>query len=569
MRDMNGSAALGQRRWRGLPAFLRGLLGVLLLLLLLMGGRPALAQTGGAADAEAQSDGVPLVVMNRRIYVFRASVFGLTAAQRARRAVERIDAQPARRLRGEIKIEPLTHDGETIYAIQLEGESLFALSQADLDVGGPPLPRVAEDVATRLRAALQARWEQGSRQRLLYGAAWTLAATVIMLAVLYALQAAGRFIDGRTLDLRISARARPLLDWRRVAVLVLARAVHWLKVGLMLVALYLWLAFVLTRFPYTEPWGRSLGDSLAAIITRVLTGIVHALPDLAMVALIFLVTHLTVRALNAMMNAARASGVRNAALQPDTIGATRRLSAIFIWLFGLVIAYPFLPGAQSDAFKGVSVFFGLLVTLGSSGVVSQVMGGFVLIYSRALRAGDWVQVGETEGRVMELGVLSTKLRTRQDVEVTMPNSIVVGSRIVNLSDTTDRKGLSLATKVTIGYDTPWRQVHAMLQMAAQRTEALHKTPAPVVRQLNLQDWYVEYELNAMMRYGAVKADVLTELHGHIQDVFNEFGVQIMSPNFVLQPAEPVLVPKENWHAAPAAAEDAPAARPARGPAKGS
>jgi len=155
--------------------------------------------------------------------------------------------------------------------------------------------------------------------------------------------------------------------------------------------------------------------------------------------------------------------------------------------------------------------------------------------------------------VVELGTLSTKLRNRLDQEVTLPNSVVVGTRILNSSDTTkaSRVGIAISTTVTIGYDTPWRQVHAMLAMAAARTPDLLSEPPPTVRQVKLQDFYPEYELNVFMRAGAPKYDVLSALHGHIQDVFNEYGVQIMSPNFVLQPATPVLVAKEDWRAAPA------------------
>jgi small-conductance mechanosensitive channel len=181
------------------------------------------------------------------------------------------------------------------------------------------------------------------------------------------------------------------------------------------------------------------------------------------------------------------------------------------------------------------------------------MSGFVLIYSRALRPGDYVQIGESEGYVVELGTLSTKLRNRLDQEVTLPNSVVVATRILNSSDTTKAPhgSIALSTSVTIGYDSPWRQVHAMLVMAATRTPDLLSEPPPAVRQVRLQDFYPEYELNVFMRAGAPKYDVLSVLHGHIQDVFNEYGVQIMSPNFVLQPATPVLVAKEHWRAAPA------------------
>ena len=194
--------------------------------------------------------------------------------------------------------------------------------------------------------------------------------------------------------------------------------------------------------------------------------------------------------------------------------------------------------------------------------MNHAMSGLVLIYSRALRPGDLVQIGEVEGMVSELNALSTKLVTRQDHEVTLPNAVVVGGKVVNLTRLAGEKGVALLTKVTIGYDTPWRQVHAMLELAARRCTRLNQDEAPLVRQLNLQDWYVEYELQVRMKASELPAVVKTELHGHIQDVFNEFGVQIMSPNFIAQPEQAVLVAREQWYQAPARAPD-PAEPPVR------
>lgn len=140
-----------------------------------------------------------------------------------------------------------------------------------------------------------------------------------------------------------------------------------------------------------------------------------------------------------------------------------------IWLFALSAAYPFLPGANSLAFKGISVFFGLMLTLGSTGVMTHAMSGLVLIYSRALRKGDWIRLADNEGQVSEIGVLATKILTRENYIVTVPNAVVVSGKIINLSAESADGGVNLTTSVTIGYETPWRQVHAMLELAARRT----------------------------------------------------------------------------------------------------
>lgn len=204
------------------------------------------------------------------------------------------------------------------------------------------------------------------------------------------------------------------------------------------------------------------------------------------------------------------------------------------------------------AFKGISVFFGLMLTPGSAGVMNHAMSGLVLIYSRALRKGDVIRVADNEGLVSEIGMLATKIITRENYVVTVPNAVVVSGKITNLSVQSADGGINLTVGVTIGYDTPWRQVHAMLELAAKRAKGIDLTIAPLVRQLSLMDWYIAYELQVRLQPGQSLAAARNTLFSNIQDVFNEFNVQIMSPNFVMQPEGTVMVAKENWYMPPAA-----------------
>ena len=194
--------------------------------------------------------------------------------------------------------------------------------------------------------------------------------------------------------------------------------------------------------------------------------------------------------------------------------------------------------------------FGFMLTLGSAGIVTQMMSGLVLIYSRALKVGDFVSIGEVTGVVKETGVLSTKVINMRNEEVTIPNAVLIGNPIKNFTSGSE-KGAMVSTSVTIGYDTPWRQVHAMLINAAERTAGLRKDPKPFVLQKSLQDFYVEYELFIQLDEPLKRVLILSELHGQIQDEFNTHGVQIMSPHFVLQPKANVVVNKDNWFAEPA------------------
>ena len=321
--------------------------------------------------------------------------------------------------------------------------------------------------------------------------------------------------------------------------------------GVDLVVVYATLTFVFRQFPYTRPWGESLRGFLVTTVENLGLGMLQAVPGLFTVVLIFLITRFAVRLLGLWFDGVEAGRLTARSIYPETAQPTRRLVTALLWLFAAVVSYPYLPGSQTDAFKGISVFLGLMVSLGSSGLVNQIMSGFTLTYSRALRVGDFVRVGDIEGTVTQLGVLSTKVRSLLNEDVTIPNAVVVSQTTTDFSRYADAPGVFTPTSVTIGYDTPWRQVHAMLLEAARRTTGFRQEPKPMVLQAALEDFYVKYTLLACLEQQAQRPFVLAALHAHIQDVFNEYGVQIMSPNYVLDPAAPKVVPKTDWFAAPA------------------
>lgn len=228
----------------------------------------------------------------------------------------------------------------------------------------------------------------------------------------------------------------------------------------------------------------------------------------------------------------------------------------------LVMAYPYLPGSGTEALKGVSVFAGLLISLGASSAVSGVISGYLTTFGRVFKAGDLIKVGEVMGVVTEVRLLTTRVRTIRNEEVTIPNATITTSSLVNYSVLARTRGLVLQTEVGIGYEVPWRQVHAMLVDAAARTPVVLKEPAPFVRQKQLGDFAVVYQLNAYKDSAEGLMDAYSALHQNILDVFNEHGVQIMTPAYEGDPAEPKIVPREQWYAAPA---QPPAAR-GEGPA---
>jgi small-conductance mechanosensitive channel len=278
---------------------------------------------------------------------------------------------------------------------------------------------------------------------------------------------------------------------------------------------------------------------------------VDSIPNLAFLAVLILVVRYLLEALRLFFLGIASGAVRSSSFEPEWAMMTYRLIRWGIIAFAVVVAYPYIPGSSSDAFKGVSVFTGVLFSLGASSIVSNTLAGYTLIFRRVFKIGDRVLIGKYLGDVTEIRQQVTVLRTLKNEEVIVPNSTILGAEVVNYS-TLGRQGkLILHTSVTIGYDTPWRQVEAMLLEAAERTPGLLKEPPPFVLKRALDDFYVSYEINACCDDPSRMPALYSSLHGNIVDAFNTHGVQIMSPHFVGQPEQAVLVPKDRWFDAPA------------------
>jgi small-conductance mechanosensitive channel len=522
-----------------------------------------MAQTGeprdsAPAEIEDRQNGeaVPLIFWNRQITVLRAYYDQLSPAQRAANDVARLEALPEDAT--EWKIEAIESSGDRYprVLITVNGQFMFSIMQEDLDTeSGETLKSAADNAVAQLRATLEARARQQNWSVLLRAIGLSLAATLIALSGIWLVIRASRKSLSR-LRRTAGERARPLtiagINLRPVAMVLQRDAIKLITWAAEITLAYLWLTFVLTRFPYSSPWGEQLGTFLINLFERLGSGALQSLPGIFTVLVIFLLTKIAVRLIGVVFREVEERGQPMAWLHPDTARATRRLVAALIWIFALTIAYPYIPGSNTEAFKGVSVFVGLMVTLGSAGLINQMMSGLVVIYSRALKPGEFVRIGDDEGVVSEVGMLSTKIITWEErEEITIPNAVLVSTKTVNYSRLADGIGDAASTVVTIGYDTPWRQVHAMLLLAAERTSGVRKDPRPRVLQRALANFYVEYQLIVHLDRPEERIPVLSELHAQIQDAFNEFGVQIMSPHFQSQPSDKIVVPKSQWFSEPA------------------
>ncbi len=275
------------------------------------------------------------------------------------------------------------------------------------------------------------------------------------------------------------------------------------------------------------------------------------LPSLAFLLVLFFLTRWTLRLVKLFFESVERRQVELANFEAEWAMPTYRIVRVAIAAFALVVAYPYIPGSQSAAFQSISLFLGVVFSIGSSSVVSNVIAGYSMTYRRAFHLGDRIQVGDIVGEVTEIRLQVTHLRSPKNEEVVMPNSVLLGSHVVNYSALARKRGLILHTTVGIGYETPWRQVEAMLLEAAERTPGLLREPKPFVLQKSLGDFCVVYEVNVYCDEPAQMPQLYTLLHQNVLDVFNEYGVQIMTPAYEGDPERPKLVPKEKWFAAPA------------------
>jgi small-conductance mechanosensitive channel len=506
-----------------------------------------------AIVAEA-ADTAPLVLHGRLITVFRSPLGANTPAERAAAARQHFEAAVREAVPDSVSV----HRTPAGLVVEADARGLFVLTDADLDPArGDSLADVAAEAARRLAGVLSLERESRSLPLLLRAAAIAVLVTLIALLVLRLLVVGRRALLARLPDAAssslgdVSIRGFTLLRGEQVIGTV-RRAVGLLAWLAGLFTAYLWLTFVLTSFAYSRPWGEALGGYLRDTIRTLTLGVLTAIPGLFTVVLIMWATRWLAHLVRGFFDAVEARTVEAPWVHPETANATRRIVVALLWLFAVVVAYPYLPGSGSDVFKGVSVFAGLILSLGSSGVMNQAMSGLVLMYSRALAPGDYVRIGDTEGVVTELGMLSTKIRTTKREVVTLPNAVVASTNVKNYTRLAHQgDGILLYTSVTIGYDTPWRQVQGLLLTAADRTVGLRREPPPFVLQTALSDFYIEYQLNAPLEDPRQRIAVLSELHANIVDVFNEYGVQIMSPHYRADPARPAVVPRAEWHRPPA------------------
>jgi small-conductance mechanosensitive channel len=503
------------------------------------------------ARATVMLDGEPLFVV--------AGVMAYPAEKRAQVIAERIQAVAANR---SIPVDTLrivqTEHGSDILA---GDRFLMTVAELDTKSEGVSHQLMAQAVQRRIAEAIRNYRSERTPRAILIKTAYALGATLVVGLLLLGIRRAFRWLDGlaeRRFRARIEgleAQSFRLVQARQIyagahGFVMSLRVLSYLAIG------YAYLHVVLELYPWSRPLARRLSAIFLSPLGSMASAVLDAVPNLIFLAILTLVTRYLLKLVRLFFSGIDSGTITLPNFDREWAWPTYRIVRFVTVAFAVVVAYPYIPGSTSPAFQGVSIFIGVIFSLGSSSFIANLIAGYSMTYRRAFRIGDRIQVGDVTGDVSETGVMVTRVRTVKNEEVVIPNSNILNSHIINYSTFARNGGLILHTTVGIGYETPWRQVEAMLLLAAERTPGLLREPRPFVLQKALGDFCVTYEINAHCADAQAMAPLYAELHRNILDVFNEYNVQIMTPAYEGDPEQPKVVPKEQWFTSPARPPDA-------------
>jgi small-conductance mechanosensitive channel len=329
------------------------------------------------------------------------------------------------------------------------------------------------------------------------------------------------------------------------AVVITIKTARVLRVVITAALLYAYATLLLSFFNVTRGFGAILFNYLKLPVITAYKAFVTFAPNLLYIAIFILIAYYVVKLVKLVFTAIANEKISIPGFYAEWAVPTYQIVRFVIIVFTLIIIFPYLPGSDSPAFRGVSIFLGVLFSLGSTSAIANIVAGLVITYMRPFKLGDRVKIADTVGDVIEKNLLVTRIRTIKNVEITVPNAMVLTNHVINFSAAEHKDGLILHTSVTLGYDIPWRTIHELLIKAAESTENILEKPSPFVLQTALDDFTVNYELNAYTDKPGLMANTYSDLHRNIQDRFNEAGVEIMSPRyFALRDGTGTAIPDE-------------------------
>ncbi|GBL09060.1 mechanosensitive ion channel family protein [Microcystis aeruginosa] len=496
------------------------------------------AKQGQETPLETLGEVFPVMLDNQELFTIRQGIGSFSAQERAKSITDRIekiaddDALSPEDLT--IKIDPEDKNpsiilGDTVIAtITSKDAKLQAVSQEVL----------AERALAKMKAAIVRYRQERQPDNLFKNAVLTVSATLATVLIFWVII----FISSRVFPQiqRLITSLVPgvvfqnfeIISSQTIGIFSL-RVLQFIRTLIILTILYFYLTFVLRLFPWTRKFGDGFLQYFFSALEVVSQEIAKYLPSIFIILIIVFITHYLLRAIKPFFTALARENLVIHGFYSDWANPTYNLLSLLIIALAIVIAFPYLPGFNSPAFQGVSVFLGVLFSLGSTSAIANVVGGIILIYTRSFQLGDKISIGDVIGDVIEKGLLVTRIRTPANRIITIPNSSLLNTNVINfsVSQREFKQPLILQTTVTLGYDLPWRKVHATLKEAALATKFIVSEPAPFVLQTSLDDFYVSYQLNSYTDHPNKMVYIYSELHQNIQDKCNEVGIEIMSPHY--------------------------------------
>jgi small-conductance mechanosensitive channel len=506
------------------------------------------AAASPAASTAAARDAWGEVVLDGKVVLRLATIPGvISGSQRAAETTARVLELAERG--GAPEVGPAKQGG--VVALVSGDRFILALYPQDAVLAGLSIDELAARDAAALSKAIGEHRHSRSIRTIATRAGFAILAWIGFIVLLRLVRhATGAVRDRirtwrvrRMETSRVKGLGRQLADQIALFVFAVARLV----VAVVLLILFLNIVTLTLRvFPQTGRLADTVLESERSALESALLGVVHYLPSLVFLLVIAAVTVYLLKGLRLFFDAIGRGDINFKGFLPEWSSPTYSIVRFLVIVFAVVVSFPHLPGGDSDAFKGVSIFFGVLFSLGSTSTVSNVVSGVILTYMHPYRVGDFVEIGGTVGTVVRRDFLITRVRTIKNEEVTIPNSSVLGGQMKNYSALAQDRGLIVHTAITIGYDAPWRRVHELMIAAAKDTAGVVDSPAPFVWQTSLNDYHVSYEINAFTRSPHELFRIQADLHRNIQDAFNEAGVEIMSPAFAaLRDGNSITIPREH------------------------
>jgi small-conductance mechanosensitive channel len=511
------------------------------------------ASTPGVPALEVEPPTAPVEIDGKALFSMRGvSVY--PAEQRAAAIAGRIKTVAADANISPAQVRAVDADLGT--AILAGDTRLMMLYDADVQDGPLPRKAMAELFVVKIQNAMTEYRQARSRQALLRSAAYAaLACVILVVFVALIIWLSRRLLALLERRYRQRIQAVGIQSFHVVRGeqiwMALRRLIAVGRVIVIAAIVFVFLQYVLALFPWTHGTANRLRGYIVGPLEVMGRGIVREIPSVVFLVMLFLVVRFALKVIHRFFDALRRGEVKLSNFDPEWSESTYKLIRLGVVVLALIVAYPYIPGGGSEAFKGISIFVGVLLSLGSSSAIANLIAGYSMTYRRAFRVGDRVKIGDTMGDVTKLRLQATHLTTLKNEEVIIPNSNILNNEVVNYSSLALERGLILHTTVGIGYETPWRQVEAMLILAADRTPGILKEPLPFVLVKALGDFAVTYEINVYCDTPQAMGIIYTTLHRHVLDVFNEYDVQIMTPAYEGDPEAPKVVPKEAWFAAPA------------------